>query len=115
MTGAELEERLGMKAAQVARALASYVRTIRSGNSRFDRYTAGKKNALNAIEKAGLTLRCARSPVRRLTMHDGSMATLEDVVEFYSKGGHPNPKSRKSEPQPALLRRNVRSSPSSDR
>jgi cytochrome c peroxidase len=24
-------------------------------------------------------------------MHDGSLATLEDVVEFYSEGGHANP------------------------
>ena len=24
-------------------------------------------------------------------MHDGSIATLEEVVEWYAKGGHPNP------------------------
>ena len=24
-------------------------------------------------------------------MHDGSLATLEDVVEFYDGGGRPNP------------------------
>jgi cytochrome c peroxidase len=24
-------------------------------------------------------------------MHDGSLATLEEVVEFYSAGGGPNP------------------------
>jgi cytochrome c peroxidase len=24
-------------------------------------------------------------------MHDGSLPTLEDVVEFYSAGGQPNP------------------------
>jgi cytochrome c peroxidase len=24
-------------------------------------------------------------------MHDGSHATLEEVVEWYDKGGHPNP------------------------
>ena len=24
-------------------------------------------------------------------MHDGSMATLEDVIDFYSEGGRPNP------------------------
>ena len=23
-------------------------------------------------------------------MHDGSLASLDDVVEFYRKGGHPN-------------------------
>jgi cytochrome c peroxidase len=24
-------------------------------------------------------------------MHDGSLATLEDVIEFYDRGGRPNP------------------------
>ena len=24
-------------------------------------------------------------------MHDGSLATLEDVVAFYNRGGRPNP------------------------
>jgi cytochrome c peroxidase len=24
-------------------------------------------------------------------MHDGSLATLEDVIAFYSEGGRPNP------------------------
>jgi cytochrome c peroxidase len=24
-------------------------------------------------------------------MHDGSQKTLEEVVEWYNKGGHPNP------------------------
>ena len=24
-------------------------------------------------------------------MHDGSLQTLEEVVEWYDKGGHPNP------------------------
>ena len=24
-------------------------------------------------------------------MHDGSLATLEDVIEFYDRGGNPNP------------------------
>jgi cytochrome c peroxidase len=24
-------------------------------------------------------------------MHDGSMSTLAEVVDFYDKGGHPNP------------------------
>jgi cytochrome c peroxidase len=24
-------------------------------------------------------------------MHDGSLATLDDVIEFYDKGGTPNP------------------------
>jgi len=24
-------------------------------------------------------------------MHDGSIATLEDVIDFYNRGGRPNP------------------------
>ncbi len=24
-------------------------------------------------------------------MHDGSLATLDDVIEFYNRGGNPNP------------------------
>jgi cytochrome c peroxidase len=129
----------------VARALASYVRTIRSGNSRFDRFAGGDVTALNAQERAGLALfrgraSCAschagptltddrfhntgvafrdgrftdegryrtthvsgdigafRTPglrdVARTApyMHDGSLRTLQAVVEYYSRGGNRNP------------------------
>jgi cytochrome c peroxidase len=44
-----------MRAAGIAAALASYVRTIRSGDSRHDRYVAGK-GSLTAIEKSGMAL-----------------------------------------------------------
>jgi cytochrome c peroxidase len=145
MTEVEIEKRLGMKAADITGALASFVRTIRSGNSRFDRYAAGETNALNTLEKAGLALfrgkggctACHVGPnftderfhntgvawrdgrltddgrftishedrdrgafktptLREISrtapyMHDGSLATLEDVVEFYSNGGRRNP------------------------
>jgi cytochrome c peroxidase len=145
MTEPELEMRLNMKTSDVAAALASYVRTIRSGDSRFDRYAAGKKNSLNVLETAGLALfrgkgNCSachsgpnftderfhntgvawrdgkindegrflishderdrgafKTPTLRLVsltgpyMHDGSLATLEDVVDFYSEGGRQNP------------------------
>jgi cytochrome c peroxidase len=134
-----------MKAGDITAALASYVRTIRSGDSRFDRYVAGQTNALTAIEKTGLQIfrgkggctschigpnftderfhntgvawrgcRLAdqgrfavsgregdrgafKTPTLREVartapyMHDGSLATLEDVIEFYSEGGRPNP------------------------
>jgi cytochrome c peroxidase len=144
MTEAELESRLGMKSTEITAALASYVRTIRSGNSPFDRYVAGKQNALNSTERAGLGLfrskgRCVschvgpnftderfhntgvawredrfadsgrfavthqerdrgafKTPTLREIsrtapyMHDGSLKTLEDVVEFYSSGGRQN-------------------------
>lgn len=145
MTTEELEIRTGMKASDVAAALASYVRTIRSGNSPYDRFTAGKSGALNALEKTGLQLfrgkaGCSachigpsftderfhntgvawrdgrlvdegrggvtgnekdrgafKTPTLREVartapyMHDGSFATLEDVVRFYSDGGRRNP------------------------
>src|SRR5204863_10169737 len=153
LTESELERRAGMKVADVAAALASYVRTIRSGDSRFDRYAAGRAASLNALEKAGLELfrgkasctACHIGPIftdeqfhntgvawrdgrlvdegrfavsgyprdhgafktptlREIArtapyMHDGSLATLEDVIEFYSNGGRPN-SSLDSEIQP---------------
>ena len=145
LTESELVRRTGMKVSDISAALASYVRTIRSGDSRFDRYAAGRRNSLNALEKAGLQLfrgkggcsGCHIGPnftderfhntgvayrdgllldegrfvvsadprnhgafktptLREIArtapyMHDGSLATLEDVVEFYSEGGRPNP------------------------
>ena len=137
LTEAELEQRTKLTTSEVTGALASFVRTIRSGDSRFDRYTAGQLNALNALEKAGLAVfrgrgNCStchpgpnftdeqfhntgvawrdgaladrgaglgkfKTPTLREVsrtapyMHDGSLMTLEDVIEFYSEGGRPNP------------------------
>jgi cytochrome c peroxidase len=144
-TEAELERRTGTRAADVAAALASYLRTIRSGDSRFDRYMAGDTRALNALEEQGLEVfrgkggctACHAGPtfsderfhntgvawkdgkladegrfavsglerergafktptLRDLSrtapyMHDGSIATLQEVVDFYGDGGRPNP------------------------
>jgi cytochrome c peroxidase len=144
-TRVELERRTGLSAAEVAAALASYIRTIRSGDSRFDRYSAGQARALNTLEKEGLKVfrgkggcaNCHAGPnftderfhntgvawrderfdddgrfavseierdrgafktptLRDLTrtapyMHDGSLGTLEEVVDFYSGGGRQNP------------------------
>jgi len=137
LTQTELERRTGLTTAQVTGALASFVRTIRSGDSRYDRYAAGNSDALTGIEKAGLALfqgkgHCSachigpnltderfhntgvawrdgtladlgagkgnfKTPTLREVartapyMHDGSIATMEDVVEFYPKGGRANP------------------------
>jgi cytochrome c peroxidase len=145
LTAAELERRTRMKVREVADALATYVRTIRSGDSRFDRYVAGQTSALTSLEKSGLDLfrgrgRCTvchvgpsftdeqfhntgvawrngqfsdqgrylvtgldrdrgafKTPTLREIartapyMHDGSLATLDEVVEFYSNGGRANP------------------------
>lgn len=129
----------------VAAALASYVRTIVSGDSAYDRFIAGDTGALAAGALRGFDLfrtraRCTschagpllsdeqfhntgvawrsgtltdegRSRVTRVRsdrgafktptlrdvartapyMHDGSLATLDAVVEFYAAGGTPNP------------------------
>jgi cytochrome c peroxidase len=128
----------------LARALASYVRTIQSGDAPFDRYESGEPSALTAEERLGLRVfrgkglctSCHFGPtlsderfhntgvawsgsaftdegraavtknprdrgafktpslrdVARTApyMHDGSLASLEDVVAFYSEGGRTN-------------------------
>lgn len=129
----------------LARALAAYVRTIQAGDSAYDRYLFGDREALSEQQLAGLKifrgkgncilchsgptlsdedfhntgvawregefqdLGCAlvteqetdrgkfKTPTLREVprtapyMHDGSLATLEDVVQFYSDGGRVNP------------------------
>jgi cytochrome c peroxidase len=129
----------------IARALATYVRTIRSGNSRYDQFRAGTTAALTAQEQRGMRVFFGRgncwlchagpnltderfhntgvafrdgqlldpgrfvvrqqpadrgafkTPTLREVartapyMHDGSLPTLEDVVEHYDRGGNANP------------------------
>lgn len=127
----------------IAKAIATFERTILSGNSPFDRYKAGNKTALNPSAQRGLAVffnkaKCDqchlginftdggyynlgvsadkldqdpgrygitkrdhekgayKTPTLREVantapyMHDGSLATLETVVEFYNKGERPN-------------------------
>jgi cytochrome c peroxidase len=130
---------------KVAWALASYVRTILSGSSPYDRYVLGDPDALSEEARRGLAIfrgkgNCTdchlgpnlsderfhntgiawrdgrlrdmgrykitgiekdngafKTPTLREVarkapyMHDGSLATLEEVVEFYSRGGNRNP------------------------
>ena len=143
----EFREAFGREpnADDLARALASYVRTILSGDSRYDQYVAGTREALDDTERLGLEVfrgkgNCVtchlgpnltderfhntgvgysggrfeddgrfavsgqesergafKTPTLRnvaLTapyMHDGSLATLEDVIDDYNNGGTPNP------------------------
>lgn len=141
----EIEARVGLEPEEVARALASYVRTILSGNSDYDKYSNGKEGALSKKAKAGLAVfrgkgRCTtchagpnltdeefhntgvafqdgalldegrfkvsglmedhgafKVPTLREAartapyMHDGSLARLEDVVDYYDRGGNRNP------------------------
>ncbi len=134
---AEAARRVGLTSDEVSRALASYVRSILSGDSPFDRFINGDRNALSADERAGLQIfrgkgNCTachvgptfsdeklhntgvawvngalndvgggrgdfKTPTLREVartspyMHDGSVATLDAVVTFYSDGGRPNP------------------------
>lgn len=127
----------------LTRALASFMRTLISGSSRYDLYAGGKTSAVSEAERRGLTLFTGRAgcanchagfnftdnnfrnnglyeiyedPGRnRITlrpedegkfrvptlrnidltapyMHDGSLPTLESVIEHYNGGGtaHPN-------------------------
>ena len=133
----ETAARVGLAAEEIPRALASFVRSILSGDSPFDRFINGDRSALSPEQEAGLQLfrgkaNCVachvgpnftderlhntgvawrdgaladsgagngnfKTPTLREVagtapyMHDGSLATLEDVVEFYSQGGRPNP------------------------
>lgn len=150
----EASARIGLSAEEIALALASYVRSILSGNSRFDRFVNGDRRALSTIEQEGLRVfrgkgNCTachvgpnftderthntgvawrpipaadrgaapagsgesplaprdagaghgafKTPTLREVartapyMHDGSLRRLEDVIDFYERGGHPNP------------------------
>jgi cytochrome c peroxidase len=127
----------GVTKATVAKAIATYERTIVSGPAPFDKWLAGDENAISASAKRGFGLfngqaRCAQChsgwrftddsfhdigivtedrgrgailkalPVmqsafktptlrnieaRKPYMHNGSVATLEDVVDLYNRGG----------------------------
>jgi len=134
---AEAARRVGLTIEELSRALASYVRSILSADSRYDRFMIGERTALSPEEQAGLQIfrgkanctACHVGPTftderlhntgvawtdGRLTdpgggngafktptlreivrtapyMHDGSIATLEDVVNYYDRGGNQNP------------------------
>jgi cytochrome c peroxidase len=151
----EASARVGLPVEEISRGLASYVRSILSGNSRFDRFVNGDRSALSADEQRGLQVfrgkgnctACHVGPnftderthntgvawrpasagpgagraasvtteplaaprdagagqgafktptLREIArtapyMHDGSLRRLEDVVDFYERGGQPNP------------------------
>ena len=145
LTLPEIKARTGLEPTELSRALASFVRTILSGNSPYDRFTNGDAQSLSGQARLGLSIfrgkgRCTtchagpnltderfhnpgvawpgaqlrdpgrfavsgnpedrgafktptlREAVRTAPyMHDGSLATLNDVVEYYDKGGNPNP------------------------
>jgi cytochrome c peroxidase len=132
--------RVALDTLTLQRALASYVRTILSGNSPYDRYVQGDRDALTSEQKLGLQIfrgkagcgschlgpnltderfhntgigtadepghfATSRDPGDRGAfktpslrdvartppyMHDGSLATLGEVIDYYDKGGRAN-------------------------
>jgi cytochrome c peroxidase len=113
-----------VEAPDAARVLATFVRTILSGDSAYDKFVAGERTALSPEAQLGLKLfrgkagciRChvggnftderlhrtgagtreidvafktptLREVARRAPyMHDGSIAKLDEVIDFYDKG-----------------------------
>lgn len=142
LTLAEATTRTGVAERELRQALASYVRTILSGDSPYDRFVAGDRTALTAEQQSGLKLfrgkagctACHLGPnltderfhntgigqdearakvtgnpqdrgafktptLREVAkgapyMHDGSLLTLEDVVDHYNKGPGTDPEMR---------------------
>ncbi|MBK5292531.1 MAG: c-type cytochrome [Acidobacteriia bacterium] len=137
LTLQEAAARVNLSDDAIARALASYVRSILSGGSPFDRFVNGDRTALSVEQQAGLQLfrgkancvACHVGPnfteeklhntgiawrdgrpadpgaghgdfktptLREIArtapyMHDGSLATLEEVIEYYDRGGNRSP------------------------
>ncbi len=74
---AEAAQRVGLSVPDLQQALASYVRTILSGDSPYDRYGAGDANALTADQRAGLAL--FRGKARCASCHVGPNLTDEKL------------------------------------
>lgn len=85
MHGADFVE-LSRKAEQSPESIAALAHE--AGYSELGRFLVSKqKKDIGAFKTPGLRNVALRAPY----MHDGSQATLEDVVEFYDKGGENNP------------------------
>ena len=145
MTLPEVSTRVGLPIDEISRSLASFVRSLLSGDSPFDRFINGDRDALTAEQQSGLQIfrgkgnctACHVGPtfsderfhntgvawragrivddgrfevtglaadrgafktptLREIArtapyMHDGTLVTLSDVVDFYDSGGNQNP------------------------
>ena len=72
---AEAAARVGMNSRTIAHALSSYIRSILSGNSAFDRFVNGNRTALSAPEQAGLGI--FRAKGKCISCHLGPTLTDE--------------------------------------
>ena len=77
----EAAARTGLTREELARALASYVRTILAGDSAYDRFVAGERGALTTEQQAGLRL--FRGKANCMACHLGPNLTDE---EFHRTG-----------------------------
>jgi cytochrome c peroxidase len=133
----DVASRVGLDADAIAWALASFVRSLLYGDSPYDQFIAGNREALTQAQRLGLDIfrgkgNCTachvgpnfsdeslhntgvawkvdhladdgggqgrfKTPTLRESrrtapyMHDGSIATLEEVVEYYDRGANRNP------------------------
>jgi cytochrome c peroxidase len=71
----EAAARVGLSAREISQTLATFVRSILSGNSPFDRFINGDREALSAEEQEGLQL--FRGKVNCVTCHVGPNFTDE--------------------------------------
>jgi cytochrome c peroxidase len=74
-SAAEAAARVGLGVREVLQALASYVRSILSGNSRYDRYINGERTALTTEEEQGLKI--FRGKANCIACHVGPNLTDE--------------------------------------
>jgi cytochrome c peroxidase len=77
---------------RVRKAIATFERTMISGNSRFDQYNRGEKSALNEREQNGMRLFMDTSKTNCVACHEGHDMTDGDfhstgLEEHYSDGG----------------------------
>ena len=75
MTLADASTRVGLSANEISHALASYVRSILSGNAPFDRFVNGDRRALSPEQQRGLTI--FRSKGNCIACHVGPNFTDE--------------------------------------
>src|SRR5262247_1609391 len=77
----------GMKPETIAKAIATYQRNLVSGRAPFDAWVEGDERAIGEVQQAFKTPGLREITRRGPFMHDGSVKTLEAVIEHYNDGG----------------------------